>query len=90
MNKTELVKKIADKTNLKVNEAEKLVNAFIETVTDELKNKGKVTLIGFGTFKVVHRKEKVGVNPKTKEKIKIKAKDVPRFVPGKSLKEKIN
>lgn len=89
MNKTELVKAIAEKANLKVSETEKLVNAFIETVSDELKNKGKVTLVGFGTFAVSHRKERTGVNPKTGTKLTIKAKDVPVFKPGKALKEKV-
>ncbi len=64
-----------------------MVNAFIETVSDELKGKGKVTLVGFGTFAVAHRKTKSGVNPKTGAKITIAAKDVPVFKPGKALKE---
>ena len=89
MNKTELIKAIAEKAQLKVSETEKLVNAFIETVSDELKSKGKVTLVGFGTFAVAHRKQKTGVNPKTGAKITIKAKDVPVFKAGKSLKEKV-
>jgi DNA-binding protein HU-beta len=87
MNKTELVKSIAEKANLKVYDTEKLVNSFIETVSDELSNKGKVTLVGFGTFTVAHRKEKAGVNPKTGEKITIKAKHVPVFKAGKALKD---
>ncbi len=87
MNKTELVKAIAGKAKLKLSDTEKLVNAFIETVSDELKAKGKVTLVGFGTFAVAHRKEKTGVNPKTGDKITINAKDVPVFKPGKALKE---
>jgi DNA-binding protein HU-beta len=89
MNKNELVKEIAAKAKLKLSDTEKLVNAFIETVSDELKKKGKVTLVGFGTFAVAHRKEKRGVNPKTGAKITIKAKDVPVFKPGKALKETV-
>jgi DNA-binding protein HU-beta len=89
MNKTELVKAIAGKANLRLSDTEKLVNAFIQTVSDELKGKGKVTLVGFGTFAVAHRKEKTGVNPKTGAKITIKAKDVPVFKPGKALKEMV-
>jgi DNA-binding protein HU-beta len=89
MNKTELVKAIAAKAKLKLSDTEKLVNAFIETVSDELKGKGKVTLVGFGTFAVAHRKEKTGVNPKTGDKITIKAKHVPVFKPGKALKEMV-
>ncbi len=89
MNKTELAKKIAKKAGMSQANTEKLVNALVETVSDELKNKEKVTLVGFGTFGVAHRKEKIGVNPKTGEKIKIKAKDVPVFKAGKGLKEKV-
>ncbi len=87
MNKTELVKSIAGKAKLKLSDTEKLVNSFIETVSGELEGKGKVTLVGFGTFGVAHRKEKTGVNPKTGAKITIKAKNVPIFKPGKALKE---
>ena len=87
MNKSELVKAVAQKANLKVTDTEKLVNSFIETVSSALKSKGKVTLVGFGTFATAHRKDKIGVNPKTGEKIKIKAKNVPVFKPGKALKE---
>jgi DNA-binding protein HU-beta len=89
MNKTELVKSIAAKAKLKLSDTEKLVNGFIETVSDELKKQGKVTLVGFGTFSVAHRKEKTGVNPKTGQKITIKAKKVPIFRPGKALKEMV-
>lgn len=89
MNKTELVKSISEKAQLKVTDTEDLVNAFIDTVSDELKNKGKVTLVGFGTFSIAHRNEKTGVNPKTGKKIKIKSKNVPVFKAGKALKEKI-
>jgi len=89
MNKTELVKAIAEKANLKVSETEKLVNAFIDQVSGTLKKKGKVTLVGFGTFTVAHRKAKTGINPKTGQKIMIKAKDVPVFRAGKALKDRI-
>jgi len=87
MNKTELVKAIAEKANLRVSDTERLVSAFIDSVSLELKKKGKVTLVGFGTFAVAHRKQKTGVNPKTGAKITIKAKDVPVFKPGKALKD---
>jgi len=89
MNKTELVKSISEKAQLKVSDTENLVNSFIDTVSEELKKKGKVTLVGFGTFSIAHRKEKTGVNPKTGKKIKIKSKNVPVFKAGKALKEKI-
>jgi DNA-binding protein HU-beta len=89
MNKTELIKAISEKANLKGSETEKMVNAFIDTVSVALKKKGKVTLVGFGTFSVAHRKAKTGINPKTGAKITIKAKDVPVFRAGKALKDKV-
>jgi DNA-binding protein HU-beta len=89
MNKTELVKAIADKANLKVIDTEKMVNTFIDIVSDELSNKGKVTLVGFGTFAVSHRKQRTGVNPKTGARLTINAKDVPVFKPGKALKDTV-
>ena len=87
MNKTELVKEIAGKAKISMADTEKIVNGFIESVSKELKKKGTVTMVGFGTFKVQDRKARTGINPQTKEKIQIKAKRVPKFVPGKTLKE---
>lgn len=93
MNKNELVKAMAEKSVgdgpgiFPFSVIEKLLNVLIEVVSDELKQKGKVTLVGFGTFSVAHRKEKTGVNPRTGERVKIEAKDVPVFKPGKELKE---
>ena len=89
MNKNELIKAVAGKTNLKVSDTEKAINGTITAITAELKKKGSVTLVGFGTFKVADRKARAGVNPKTGQKIHIKATRVPKFVAGKALKEKI-
>ena len=89
MNKTELVKAIAEKADLKVTETERMVNTFIDAVTDALKESGKVTLVGFGTFAVSERKARTGVNPKTGKKLTIVAKKVPVFKPGKALKDRI-
>jgi DNA-binding protein HU-beta len=93
MNKNELVKAIAAKAagngGPGISAVKKFVDALIETVSDELKAKGKVTLVGFGTFAVAYRKERKGVNPKTGAKIPIKAKDVPIFKPGKTLKDMV-
>ncbi|MCP3942084.1 MAG: HU family DNA-binding protein [bacterium] len=96
MNKSALVKTIAAKAKQSDTggggprnhaDAEKIINAFIEIVSKELEAKGKVTLAGFGTFAVAHRKTKYGVNPKTGEKITIQAKDVPVFKAGRNLKD---
>jgi DNA-binding protein HU-beta len=80
-------KEIAAKAKLKLSDTEKMVNAFTETVSGELKNKGKVTLVGFGTFAVAHRKQRTGVDPRTGKKITIPTKDVPVFRPGHGPRE---
>ncbi len=89
MNKGDLVKSIASKQKLTVAESEKVVNGMIEAISNELKKKGKVTLVGFGTFKVMDRKARTGVNPKTGQRMQIKAKRVPKFIAGKALKNKV-
>ncbi len=90
MNKADLVDKITKDSGMTKVEVTKVINSFIDAVKDALKNGDKVTLVGFGTFKIVERKERKGRNPKTGKTITIKAKKVPRFVPGKALKETVN
>jgi DNA-binding protein HU-beta len=90
MNKTELVDAIAAKTELTKKDAEKALKAFVDVVTDELKNGGKVQLVGFGTFEVSERAAREGRNPVTKETIKIPASKAPKFKAGKPLKDAIN
>ncbi len=65
------------------------MDCIFSTVTKALKKKDTVTLIGFGTFKVAQRKARKGINPQIGEEIKIKAKKVARFVPGKALKDAV-
>ena len=89
MNKSELIKAIAEKTGLTQVDSGLVVNAFIEIVPAELKKNDKVTLVGFGTFAAANRKAKQGVNPKTGAKINIPARTVPVFKAGKALKEKV-
>jgi len=86
MNKGDLVTEVAKVVNTK-KEAQAAVDCILSTITKALKKKNTVTLIGFGTFKVAKRKARKGVNPQTGEEIKIKAKKVARFVPGKALKD---
>ena len=88
MNKGDLVKEVADAVCSK-KEALAAIDCVFSSITKALKKKQKVTLIGFGTFKVDKRKARKGVNPQTGEKIKIKAKRVPKFVAGKALKEAV-
>jgi len=83
MNKGQLIAEVAKKAGLSKKDAANAVNATIETIKKNVK-KG-VTLIGFGTFKVVRRKARIGRNPQTGEKIKIKAKNVVKFKPGKGF-----
>lgn len=90
MNKQELITAMAEKTNLNKTNSEKALNAFIETIQETLESGEKIQLIGFGTFEVKERAARVGVNPRTKEKIEIPATKVPAFKPGKDFKEKIN
>lgn len=90
MNKTELIDAIAKEANLSKKDAEKAVKAFTDTVSKELKKKGKVQLIGFGTFEVAKRAARTGKNPQTGDAIKIPAATVPKFKPGKALKDAVN
>ncbi len=89
MTKSELVAKIAEKTGVPKADTAKSIDAFVEVVGDALTDGDKITLVGFGTFKVVDRKEREGRNPSTGDKIKIPAMKLPKFVPGKALKDQI-
>ena len=90
MNKGDLIEQVAKVVSTK-KEAKAAVECILGTITKSLKKKQSepVTLVGFGTFKVDKRKARKGRNPQTGEVIKIKAKRVPKFVPGKALKEAI-
>ena len=90
MNKTELVEAIAKETGLTQAASEKAVKAFTDVVSKELKKKGKVQLVGFGTFETSKRAARTGKNPQTGAALKIPAATVPKFKPGKALKDAIN
>ena len=90
MNKVELVAAIAEKSELTKVDAEKALKVFIDTVTEELKNGGKVQLVGFGTFEVAERPAREGRNPRTGETMKIAASKTPKFKAGKALKDSMN
>lgn len=89
MNKAELIAKIAEDAGITKVQANASLDSFIGAVSQTLKKGDKVTLVGFGTFSVSKRKARTGRNPKTGEAIKIKAKKVARFKPGKELAEKM-
>ena len=90
MNKTELVAAIAEKAELSKKDSEAALKAFIDVVTDELKNDRKVQLVGFGTYAVTKKAAREGINPLTKESMSIPASKAPKFKAGKALKETVN
>lgn len=89
VNKSALVDAISTKTDMSKKDVEAVIDAFEEVVTQELRNGNKVTLTGFGTYKVSDRKAREGINPQTGEKIQIPAMRVPKFTAGKALKEAV-
>lgn len=86
MNKAKLVEHMAKLTKLPKSTCKNCVEAFITVVGNSLKQNKQITLTGFGTFSVMQRKARSGVNPVTKKKMSIAAKKVPKFKPGKALK----
>ena len=89
MNKSELIDAVASKGNLTKKDSEAAVNAVIDAVKDALAKGDKVQLVGFGTFEVRNRNARTGLNPQTKETIKIPATKVPAFKAGKALKDAV-
>lgn len=90
MNKTELVAAVAAKAELSKKDAEAAVAAVVDSITDALVAGDKVSLIGFGTFEVRERAARDGINPLTKQPIKIAASKAPAFKAGKALKDAVN
>ncbi len=90
MNKTELIDHIASSADISKAAATRGLEAFLGAVKSTLKKNGTVTLVGFGTFSVGKRAARTGRNPRTNEPIKIKAAKVPKFKPGKALKDAVN
>ena len=90
MKKSELVAAIAEKAELKKVDAEKALNAFLDTVTEALAKGDKIALVGFGTFETKKRAARTGKNPQTGAAIKIAASTVPAFKAGRGLKDAVN
>ena len=90
MNRTELISAMAQNAEMSKVDTEKALKAFIDVVTEEMKNGGKVQLVGFGTFEVSERAARKGRNPQTSEEIKIPASKAPKFKASKALKEIVN
>ncbi len=90
MNKKSLVNAVAEKTQLKKKDVKAVIDTLFETISESLEKGEKVQLVDFGTFEVKQMEGRTGVNPRTKAKIKIPARKVPKFRPGKVLKTKVN
>ena len=87
MTKAELINRVAKEANISKAGAEKAINSLTSNVSKCLRKKDKITLTGFGTFMVAKRRARMGRNPQTGAPINIKAANVPKFKPGKMLKE---
>lgn len=90
MNKQELISAMAEKAGLTKADADKAVNAFVDTVKDALAKGESIQLIGFGTFSVSERSARTGRNPQTGKEIQIAAKKIAKFKAGKALDEAVN
>lgn len=90
MNKTELIAHIADQSDISKAAAGRALESIVDAVKKTLKKGGTVSLVGFGTFAVGKRAARAGRNPRTGAAIKIKAAKVPKFRPGKALKDHLN
>lgn len=90
MNKSELIEHIAQQADISKAAATRALEAMIGGVKTTLKKNGSVSIVGFGTFAVTKRAARSGRNPRTGAAIKIKAAKVPKFRPGKGLKDHLN
>lgn len=90
MNKTELVEHIAKHSDISKAAATRALESIVDAVKKTLKKGGTVSLVGFGSFSVGKRAARTGRNPRTGAAIKIKAAKVPKFKPGKTLKDHLN
>ena len=89
MTKTELIAAVAEKAGLTKKDAERVINATMETITESLVKGDKVQVSGFGIFEVKAREARVGRNPRTKESIQIPATKLPAFKASKTLKDAV-
>jgi len=89
MNKTELIAAVAEKTGMTKKDAERVINATVETITQSLVAGDKVQVSGFGNFEVKAREARIGRNPRTKETIQIPATKLPAFKAAKALKDAV-
>jgi len=90
MNKTELIAKVAEETNLPKAKVTAVLDSIIGSIGDSLKAGDKVSFVGFGTFELSERGARKGRNPQTGAEITIKARKVVRFKPGKQLRDSVD
>ena len=90
MNKADLVNSISEKTGLTKSKTNEVIDAFVSSITESLKNGEKVTLVGFGTFATTKKEARKGRNPKTGETIEIPSKTVAKFKAGSELSKSVN
>lgn len=90
MNKSELIKTLAEKKGMHVDESAKIVSAFVDSIKEALNDGNRVEIRGFGSFKIKDYKGYMGRNPKTGTVVDVEPKRLPFFRPGKELKEYIN
>ena len=89
MNKNDLISRVSEISGLSKIDASKAVDAVLESISDSLQSGQEVRLVGFGTFAVADRAATEGRNPRTGEKIQIPATKLPKFKPGKGLKDAV-
>jgi DNA-binding protein HU-beta len=89
MNKADLIKKMATDAGITQNQANKAFSAMVDGIAGSLSKGKRVILVGFGTFSVSERKARTGRNPKTGAPLRIPARKVPKFTPGKALRDRV-
>lgn len=89
MNKQEMLRAVADKAGMTIKDTGIFYEAFVETLKETLASGEKVSLVGFGTFNVKKREERMAINPRTKEKVKVPATVSPSLKFGKNFKEEL-
>jgi DNA-binding protein HU-beta len=90
MNKTQLIEAVASDSGLSKADSSRAIESLLDTVTKTLKKGDEVSITGFGKFSVVKRAARAGVNPRTGERVKIKASKAPKFAAGASLKQAVS
>ncbi|NKB89833.1 MAG: integration host factor subunit beta [Acidobacteria bacterium] len=90
MTKADLIEEVVAVTDLSRRSSEQVVTVFFDSIVESLRRGDKVELRGFGTFRLRHRRARVGRNPKTGESVQVPAKAVPYFKPGKELRRLVN